>query len=72
MVHIGPLSQLLLSEAGLLAIFANRFAKSFPLEWPVHDLLRKQERQALSTQYAVYSLKLFPCTHPLPVYHQRR
>jgi hypothetical protein len=37
MVHVGPLSQLLLSEAGLLAIRANRLAKSFPVMWPLHN-----------------------------------
>ena len=54
MVHVSQLCQLLLSEAGLLAVLANRFAKNFAVMGPLHDLLQKQERQHPSTQYAVY------------------
>jgi hypothetical protein len=50
LVHVSPLSQLLLSEAGLLAVLANRFAKNFAVMGPLHDLLPKQERQHPSTQ----------------------
>jgi len=60
-VHISPFSQLLLSEAGLLAVLANRFAKDFAVMEPLHDLLRNHERQHPSTQYAVYFTKLFAC-----------
>ena len=66
MVHVGPLSQLLLSEAGLLAVLANRFAKNFAVMGPLHDLLRKQERRHPSTQYAMYFPKLFACVVCIP------
>jgi predicted nucleic acid binding AN1-type Zn finger protein len=51
------LALLLLSEAGLPAVSANRFAKHFPVVWPLHVLLPEQERQPSSTQYAVYFTK---------------
>jgi len=61
MVHVGPLSQFLLSEAGLLAVRANRLAKNFPVMWPLHNLLPKQESHYPTTQYAVYFSKLLAC-----------
>jgi hypothetical protein len=54
MVHVGPLGQPLLSEAGLLPMLANRFAKDSPVVGPLHNPLREQERRHSSTQYAVY------------------
>lgn len=55
--YIDPLSQPLLSEAGLPAVSANRLAKRFPVVWPLHVLLPEQERQPPSTQYAVYCVE---------------
>jgi hypothetical protein len=72
MVHVGPLGQLLLGEAGLLAVLANRFAKNSTVIGPLHDLLRKQECPHPSTQYAVYFPKLFACAVCIPRYDQQQ
>ena len=72
MVHVGPLSQLLLSKAGLQAVLANRFAKNFAVMGPLLDLLQEQEHQRPSTQYAVYFASLFACAVGTLRYHQLR